>query len=171
MTQQFVGATLYGIIKKHLFQKTWFELDISFSFFEPTWWLVSDEPDVASPPITHQASRPTPQLLPTIHRWQPQISGKLGTISISPQSCPVGVNFGLMAPGKPVQLGPVSGMGHFSREGTLSHFTQSNLTASLIFLQDTEKKIGGSGTSIFPSQGFGFNLKTTKVNQTRVQVI
>ena len=94
---------------------------------------MADLPDVASPPISHQASRPTPQLLPTIHRWQPQISGKLGTISISaslPQSCPVGVNSQVLRAGsvltvpekaKPVQFAPVSRIGHFSSEGTFSH--------------------------------------------------
>ena len=68
---QFGGATLCGVIKKRFFQRGWFEQkEISFSFFEPTWWA-SDDPDVASPPITSRSSRPTPRFLRTIQRCLP----------------------------------------------------------------------------------------------------
>ena len=98
---------------------------LSFSFFEPTWW-VADRPDVASPPITTKLHAPHPNYQTTIQRWQPQISGKLGTISISLKLAQLESILRAASVAadpektKPVQLTPVSRMGHFSREGTFS---------------------------------------------------
>ena len=90
-----------------------------------TWW-VADPPDVASPPITTKLHAPHPNYQTTIHRWQPQISGKLGTISISLTLAQLESILRAASVAadpektKPVQLTPVSRMGYFSREGTFS---------------------------------------------------